>query len=133
LSGGEVIDVTDALLEIQLDLTLSNYGSFNLGVYVSAGDGIYLDSLVYSDPSNLEISDYIWYIDFSDITYSELALNAIEDKSFKVQLFSNIGSITNVDSSTLSGNFNIVPIPGAIWLLGSGIIGMVGIRRKFKK
>ena len=25
-----------------------------------------------------------------------------------------------------------VPIPGAIWLLGSGLIGIVGIRRKFK-
>jgi hypothetical protein len=26
-----------------------------------------------------------------------------------------------------------VPIPGAVWLLGSGIIGLVFIRRKFKK
>lgn len=26
-----------------------------------------------------------------------------------------------------------VPLPGAIWLLGSGLIGMVGTRRKFKK
>ena len=26
-----------------------------------------------------------------------------------------------------------VPIPGAIWLLGSGLIGIVGIRRKLKK
>jgi hypothetical protein len=26
-----------------------------------------------------------------------------------------------------------VPIPGALWLLGSGLIGIVGIRRKFKK
>jgi hypothetical protein len=23
------------------------------------------------------------------------------------------------------------PIPGAIWLLGSGLVGLVGIRRKF--
>jgi len=27
----------------------------------------------------------------------------------------------------------VVPIPGAVWLLGSGLIGIVGIRRKFKK
>jgi hypothetical protein len=26
-----------------------------------------------------------------------------------------------------------VPIPGAVWLLGSGLIGLVGIRRRFKK
>jgi len=27
----------------------------------------------------------------------------------------------------------VVPIPGAVWLLGSGLIGIVGVRRKFKK
>ena len=26
-----------------------------------------------------------------------------------------------------------VPIPGAVWLLGSGIAALIGIRRKFKK
>jgi hypothetical protein len=26
-----------------------------------------------------------------------------------------------------------VPIPAAVWLFGSGIIGMIGVRRKFKK
>ena len=26
-----------------------------------------------------------------------------------------------------------IPIPGAVWLLGSGLIGIVGVRRKFKK
>jgi hypothetical protein len=26
-----------------------------------------------------------------------------------------------------------VPVPGAVWLLGSGLVGIVGVRRKFKK
>ena len=26
----------------------------------------------------------------------------------------------------------LVPIPGAVWLLGSGLIGLIGIRRKLK-
>lgn len=26
----------------------------------------------------------------------------------------------------------VVPIPGAVWLLGSGLVGLVGLRRKFK-
>lgn len=26
-----------------------------------------------------------------------------------------------------------VPIPGAVWLLGSGLLGLVGLRRRFKK
>jgi len=29
--------------------------------------------------------------------------------------------------------FEVVPIPSALWLLGSGLIGIVGIRRKFKR
>ncbi|WP_207683794.1 VPLPA-CTERM sorting domain-containing protein [Desulfonema magnum] len=33
------------------------------------------------------------------------------------------------------GNVNVsaFPIPGAVWLLGSGLIGLAGIRRKVKK
>jgi hypothetical protein len=27
----------------------------------------------------------------------------------------------------------LVPIPGAVWLLGSGLIGLVGLRKKFEK
>jgi len=34
---------------------------------------------------------------------------------------------------TMSTVNNPVPIPGAIWLLGSGFLGLVGIRRKFKR
>ena len=41
----------------------------------------------------------------------------------------------NSDSGTGIDNisFNTVPIPAAAWLLGSGLIAMVGIRRKFTK
>jgi hypothetical protein len=33
---------------------------------------------------------------------------------------------------TMALNAELVPIPSAVWLLGSGIIGLFGIRRKFK-
>ncbi|MCD6376963.1 MAG: VPLPA-CTERM sorting domain-containing protein [Caldisericaceae bacterium] len=32
-----------------------------------------------------------------------------------------------------TGEISVVPIPGALWLLGSGLIGMVGVRRKLGK
>ena len=31
------------------------------------------------------------------------------------------------------GDVATVPIPGAVWLLGSGLIGFIGIKKKFKK
>jgi hypothetical protein len=30
-------------------------------------------------------------------------------------------------------DYSEVPLPGAVWLLGSGLIGLVGVRRRFKK
>ena len=40
-----------------------------------------------------------------------------------------------VPSSGASINVNVapVPIPAAVWLLGSGLLGLVGLRRKFSK
>ena len=46
------------------------------------------------------------------------------------------GSLASGTGDLLVDNFGTVaavPIPGAVWLLGTGIIGLVGIRRKFKK
>lgn len=41
----------------------------------------------------------------------------------------------SIDNGTGIDNisFATVPIPGAIWLLGSGLLGLVGIRSKFRK
>ena len=43
----------------------------------------------------------------------------------------------NVDNTDLLSNvivnINPVPVPAAFWLLGSGLIGLAGVRRKMKK
>ncbi len=41
---------------------------------------------------------------------------------------------TTIDDETGIDNisFTTVPIPSAVWLLGSGLIGLVGVRRKFR-
>ena len=49
-----------------------------------------------------------------------------------------IHSVTFIPTHATFDNFtfdglNQVPIPGALWLLGSGLIGLFGIRRKLKK
>ena len=35
--------------------------------------------------------------------------------------------------SAVNSGQSFVPIPGAVWLLGSGLIAMVGLKRRFKK
>ena len=43
---------------------------------------------------------------------------------------SNHGDGAFTGLSEVQFNGSPVPIPGALWLLGSGIIGLIGIRRK---
>lgn len=55
-----------------------------------------------------------------------------------------VSRVTSAESSSLIGTADsvglvagfttqVVPIPGAIWLLGSGLVGLVGLRKKLKK
>ncbi len=54
--------------------------------------------------------------------------------SFAVDWDNNSGMPGYGFGTATSDNFaNTVPIPGALWLLGSGLIGLMGIRRRFKK
>jgi len=38
----------------------------------------------------------------------------------------------NTGSLSLNANFNTIPIPAAVWLFGSGLIGLIGISRRKK-
>ncbi len=48
-----------------------------------------------------------------------------------------IGTGDNYPNWSVSGNLTFVesevPIPGAVWLLGTGLFGLVGLRRKIRK
>mgnify|MGYP006308523797 FL=1 len=38
-----------------------------------------------------------------------------------------------IDHLRIYGETNAVPIPGAVWLLGSGLVGLLGVRKRFRK
>lgn len=61
--------------------------------------------------------------------------DAYPDGTFTTSRVIDIYPNYDIDPALFDLNFHIstVPIPGAIWLLGSGLIGLIGIRRKFKK
>jgi len=50
----------------------------------------------------------------------------------KLRWYSPEGHIC-IDNISVGNEIAGVPIPGAVWLLGSGLIGIVGIRRKMKQ
>ncbi len=81
--------------------------------------------------------------------FSNLIFEPGETWDFILQDFSALGLPGALGSLGIAGNstgpgsistgsiialeLNPVPIPSAIWLLGSGLIGIVGFRRKFRK
>jgi hypothetical protein len=63
-------------------------------------------------------------------------LYILPDIGLDFKFDSGMIGLATTDEATFN-NFSItgnaVPIPGAVWLLGSGLIGLVGIRKKLKK
>jgi hypothetical protein len=45
----------------------------------------------------------------------------------------NNGAIRNYGSYKLSIDYQPVPVPAAVWLLGTGLIGLLGLRRRIGK
>lgn len=43
-----------------------------------------------------------------------------------------VGVYADLEGTFDNYSLNPVPIPGAVWLFGSGLIGLVGLRRRFK-
>jgi hypothetical protein len=99
-------------------------GFFNLNGPGGPGTGIavYADGVFVDQISNI-IADQFWGFysptPFSTVVFKEGTLSGSQETYYSVDLAMCVTQP--------------VPIPAAAWLLGSGLIGLVGIRRRFKK
>ena len=70
----------------------------------------------------------------SDNTYFGINVNDIRNAFYESINYSSITGLVLTESwvgDVQTVTISTIPIPGAVWLLGSGLIGLVGIRRRF--
>ena len=74
------------------------------------------------DFDNLIVSWYWSGTEYADIAYPFSMFNGLQSTYSKGSNFHGL--------AVRSGHVSVVPLPGAIYLLGSGLIGLVSLRRR---
>jgi len=113
--------------------------------YVSAFDagdwqmmsitGIDSDGSYTSNTLDFYLADYTsanaadWYI-VDDWTYVDMT-SLGDIIGFEIDFTGS--QVDDVPAYLAMDNLNAVPVPAAVWLLGSGLVGLIGIRRKRSK
>jgi hypothetical protein len=92
------------------------YGLSNTGPFINL-DSLELVPYFFSGTEYSSYPNRAWYFNF------ELGLQDETTKDTSIQYA----------WAVRDGDVAPVPIPGAVWLLGSGMIALVGLRRKFRK
>ncbi len=107
----------------------ANY-SCNVGSFTYDGSGDYTDQ---ADPANFGNANRYSFFSFTLLGYNEadFIANVPDGNLFATHVYTNI-----IDPNTgnpLTGfafGGTVVPVPAAVWLFGSGLLGLVGMARK---
>jgi len=106
----------------------------NIGLTLFANGGSQSDTISYGnptyttynidDPNNATWGIYVLDIDLADFNF--LGSSPVET----IRL--NIGNASAVPSFIGAYNTSPIPVPAAVWLFGSGLLGLVGVARRKK-
>jgi hypothetical protein len=129
ISGSFTLDLSD--LGSNLNLSYDNYTSDVSTASFTDGEQTISSIANISFATDDQGDITTWLMIFTDSTFIP-RIETYNTSSSKL----DAGVLTSINWGSNSGNpgnWNVVPIPGAVWLLGSGLVGLVGLRRKFRK
>lgn len=121
---------------------LSGYTTYGLGITNNTTTNDWFMANIYLNTGWTDIGEADTYyengwqwVSPGQTVYLTLDLTGVSLLNHVSSLGFNIG--TNVGTGNyfgdcLEGKATPTPIPGALWLLGSGLVGLVGVRRKFR-
>jgi hypothetical protein len=115
------------------DFFLAEY-SIDGGAYQNllsfANDGSTFNTAPQQDTDFDGVGDGAELTDIFTLFSSDiLATGSMLDLRFTFQLDAGDEDIA-LDNISITGDYSPIPVPAAVWLLGSGLLGLVGMRRR---
>jgi hypothetical protein len=101
-----------------------NYPWIGSPIYVAANQSVSLGTFTFEATAGLvadTLSD-LWVVDdvhVGDLTYSSI-----------ISFNDSYGEYASTMLTAQGADVAPVPVPAAVWLLGSGLVGLVGLRRR---
>jgi len=129
-AGAEVFLVTyDSFADLlSNDFSASSFSQLNINANFSAG-GLAFDGSAYQllleRDTDADAGSEVFLVTYD--SYADLLSN-----DFSASSFSQLNINANFSAGGLAATVPPVPIPPALWLFGSGLIGLAGIARRKK-
>lgn len=140
ISGLEIVDLAGFDLDVNFEASVLNFTGYILYGELGTVPGDAEDLSLGDDGSGtINLAEMSWLGDLSgqsdSFTLATLTFEGLEVGSSSLaftyaDLSDDWGDVITAD--TLGGrvDINAVPLPGAVWLFGSGLVGFVGLKRK---